>query len=273
MPKIASTNTIKPPAKPVPKKQNPKRIIIRILLIVFIVLILMVVAVISGAGKVVGQVIPLPAAVIGPKVLWTNTLPLTDAAQFTKTLQIEILRQIAAKRKVYVTEQDRQAGLAELASTSGKEISFAELNFAQKQAFNELLLTNKLKTWFYGQKVLNSNAYTKVSEIQDQLSRGTSFEALADTYNQDPASAWSSGELAAIPANDIVAELRDVLTKTEPGNILVAASRNGIHLFLVLPAPEGSVKARQIFLAGGDFNVWLAQERTQIPIRIFIRPN
>jgi peptidyl-prolyl cis-trans isomerase SurA len=85
-------------------------------------------------------------------------------------------------------------------------------------------------------------AMRKAQMLMEKLKGGTTFSQLAMDYSEDPQSAPQGGDLGYISATSLAkapAELRNVVTKSEPGNVNVV-SAGGAHTLVLLVARESA---------------------------------
>lgn len=85
-----------------------------------------------------------------------------------------------------------------------------------------------------------AEAQHKVDLLMERLRAGTDFSSLAMDYSEDAQSAAQGGDLGFVPASalkQVPAPLRDVVLKSEPGNVNVVSS-GGAHTIVLLVSRE-----------------------------------
>jgi peptidyl-prolyl cis-trans isomerase SurA len=85
-------------------------------------------------------------------------------------------------------------------------------------------------------------ALHKVDMLMERLRAGADFGSLAMDYSEDPQYAPQGGDIGFIPASalkQVPAQLRDVVLKSEPGNVNVVSS-GGAHTIVLLIAREAA---------------------------------
>jgi peptidyl-prolyl cis-trans isomerase SurA len=90
---------------------------------------------------------------------------------------------------------------------------------------------------------LNDDATTpaeadrKVQMLSEKIKAGVDFGTLATDYSEDPQSAPQGGDLGFIPAsalNKVPAALRDVVLKSEPGNVRTVSQGNAYTIVMLV---------------------------------------
>lgn len=85
-----------------------------------------------------------------------------------------------------------------------------------------------------------AEAQRKAAMLMERLKTGSDFAELAMDYSEDPQTAQNGGDLGFIPASaleQVPPQLKDVVLKSEPGNVNVVSAGGG-HTLVLLVARE-----------------------------------
>ena len=197
---------------------------------------------------------------------------------------------VAAQHGVSVSSSELNTQLnniksqANQQSPNGFNALLGQYNLNEKQFTNDVLkpelLFTDLNLWFNSQRNLNSKEYDLADSIKAQLTSASSssstFASLVQQYSQDDTSKQTNGDLGFVDINNLLPEFKTALDGTKPGDIKIAASRYGIHIFQVVardnngPSSTPRAEVKQIFLNGEDFNAWYTNETKNIKIKKLI---
>lgn len=122
-----------------------------------------------------------------------------------------------------------------------------------------------IKFWFYSQKNLNENAWSKAEKILSDLKAGADFGTLAKTYSDDRQSLALEGDFGPQNLKDMLFEIREPLAALNAGETAIIPSRLGLHVIQVYKKGNSEngqdvVYLKQIFLKGSDFESWVLEE-------------
>lgn len=110
-------------------------------------------------------------------------------------------------------------------------------------------------------------AQQKVQMLLEKLRGGADFATLAMDYSEDPQTLAQGGDLGFIPASALQQSspaLREVVTKTEPGNVTTARAGNAILLVMVVSREEPGQRTLDTPNVRESIREMLTRTRTEI---------
>jgi peptidyl-prolyl cis-trans isomerase SurA len=110
-------------------------------------------------------------------------------------------------------------------------------------------------------------ARQKVQMLLEKLRGGTDFASLAMDYSEDPQTLAQGGDLGFIPASALQQSspmLREVVTKTQPGNVTTATAGNALMLVMVVSREDPGQRTLETPNVRENIRNMLKQTRTQI---------
>lgn len=147
-----------------------------------------------------------------------------------------------------------------------------DLNTFKNQAVKQSVLQDKLSKWFNEQESLNNEPYAKARELLQQLDSGTSFEDVANRYNQDPASQNFAGDSGFVASSDLLPEFQNGIKDIAINDKKLIVSRYGLHIIKVIAVEEKEIDGKkekyynlqQIFIKPNDFTKWFSEQSNNI---------
>ena len=249
--------------------------------------------------------VPLPAAIVGKKLLFAQDL--IDRVELSKKLanaqgaddatapedlrsqvydrlvDAKKLEAIAGEKKVSVTSDQINQEYKDIVDQygEGNEAKFADdlrqsygLNSSQfKDKVLRLdVLQSNLAIWFNGQESLNQKAYQLAGDLKAKLQNGESFESVAAAYTQDEAMKNFAGDSGFLPFTDLLPEYQAALKDAKPGDLKLVPGRSGLLLIKVLERDNNGdngadrIHLQQIFVETSSFADWYQKESSDIKV-------
>lgn len=169
--------------------------------------------------------------------------------------------------------QRQSAGLSAAGQgTAEQALAAAGLNDGtfKNELINRQVEAANLQTWFYGQRALNTGAYSAADSILAALSSGQTFEDLAKKYSQDPQTSELGGDNGFIPADRMLPEALAALQDLPPNQVKLVPTRYGLEIIKYLGQADAGGQAayhlEHIFLQGGDFFSWYAEQSAKLRV-------
>lgn len=243
----------------------------------------------STKEKVLSKV-PLPVALVNTKPIYSNDLYkrlkvaegiMTATGQTNPDLRKQILSNLIDNRKIALLAGERniqidrseiddaykalyqelpgqgEADLAkELEQTYGLSVDTLKSDILQPS-----LVREHLSIWFNSQESLNKDQYAKARDLLNQLDTGSSFDEVANKYNQDVGSKDFAGDQGFVDEGSMLPEFRSEISMMSQGQQKLIPSRYGLHIIRLNGIEDNengkSYSIQQIFLIPSDFNAWL----------------
>lgn len=130
---------------------------------------------------------------------------------------------------------------------------------------------NYVAFWYYSQKNLNAESYSKAENLAQRAKSGESMEVLARNYSEEDFSRYFSGEAGQIRIADILPEIAGRLSSMQPGEVGVIPSRHGLHVVKLENRNENFYELKQIFVSGLGFEKWEAAVLAELKPRKILR--
>lgn len=151
----------------------------------------------------------------------------------------------------------------------------SEDKFKNEVLYPELLLTNT-RTWFYSQKNLNVEAYTKAAAIIEELQNKLPFQEAVTKYSQDPSSIGTKGDLGFLSSEELLPELQSYFDTGKIDELQIVPSRFGIHILKINQNNTDSENLNtkkqllQIYLPGSNFDAWLNEQFQSMTVKTLL---
>ncbi|MEK7075691.1 MAG: peptidylprolyl isomerase [Patescibacteria group bacterium] len=280
------------------KAKTKKRIWFLILgLILLFILQAYILPVSSVLGKKLFRYIPLPAMFVNSKVVtlgeYFTRFDVSEEVKKTKlsTEQKELLiNQLVLNKIAYsllfakgvtVSSKDVDSAYTLLKETTqkselAKEYKLSESQFKDWFVYPDVVKT-KLSVWLASNRKLNKDAFSKYDLIMSKLDSGSGFDDVAIAYSEDALSAQLGGDLGYVSYKDLIPEYFREIESAKDTKVHTVYSRYGIHIFKVLasdskgPKDSKRYKVQQIFIKTGDFEQWLAAQKSSYTILRLVR--
>jgi peptidyl-prolyl cis-trans isomerase SurA len=109
-------------------------------------------------------------------------------------------------------------------------------------------------------------ARQKLQMLLEKLRGGADFASLAMDYSEDPQTLAQGGDLGFVPSSALQQSpmLREVVTKTQPGNVTTATAGNALMLVMVVAREDPGQRTLDTPNVRDDIRDMLKQTRTQI---------
>jgi hypothetical protein len=286
----------------------------KIILIVCIVLVLAVVGSLAWlytgqqtqAKEKIFQKIPLPAALVGNKIVNMKDILARyalaeslykDQEGFNgQELKTTILNKlitdaqtagVANKHKVTLSAADindqyqrlveevAEGDMGKLEELIKENYKLSIDEFKTKVVVPELLKA-VLTVWYNEQENLNQNVYKKIAEAKAQLDQNTPFGDVVNAYSEDENSKAVQGDVGFVEVKDLLPEFHKVLDTAKDGEVALVHSRYGHHLIKVLARDNSAenngsrIHIQEIFFDAQGFDDWLRIEQESINVRRFL---
>lgn len=218
-----------------------------------------------------------------------DRLKIKEKDLLDKLVEDEIVEALAKKKGITVTTEEADKDILDKVNQSGDNKTFA-LNLKQNydwsiNAFRDKVVIpqmylKKLVVWYDQNDETAKKSKEEMLAVQKELdSKGGNFEELAKKYSEGE-SASSGGDLGWFKKEELVAEVAEKVYTMKNGEISdLIESPLGWHLVFLEDQRETEkdgqkikeVKIKQIFLYGGSFLEWLAKEKNNFSVWIFVR--
>ena len=215
----------------------------------------------------------------------------TDGKQKLKTLQGQVLqelrqdaivRQLATKYKLTVTDKEVQTQVDQITKSAGglakvqdvlKKFYGWSLNDLKKKISFQLL-QQKVTTQVQSDPGLNTQAKNQATSVLKQIQAGGDFATLAKKYSQD-SSAANGGDLGFFGKGQMVKAFEDAAFALQPGQVSgLVKTQYGYSIIKVTEynADHSQVHASQILIKPVDFTQYLQTQLKQAKIHQYIHP-
>ncbi len=201
--------------------------------------------------------------------------------QVLQQLQQEaMVRQIAAKQKVTVSEKEVKEQVDQITKSAGgdekvKEVLKKFYGWDQndlKKKIRFQLLKQKTTEKLQNDESLNKQTKSKADDVLKQVQGGGDFAELAKKYSQD-SSAANGGDLGTFGRGQMVKEFEEAAFKLEPGQTSeLVKTQYGYHVIKVLEKNGDQVHAAHILVKGLDFDQYVQDELKKAKVQQFIKP-
>ncbi|HEX7259504.1 MAG TPA: peptidylprolyl isomerase [Candidatus Saccharimonadia bacterium] len=203
--------------------------------------------------------------------------------QELKRLQQEtVIKQLASKNKVKVTDKEIDQQVDQITKSAGGEAKVKDvlkkfygwdINDLQKKIHMQLL-QQKVAAKIQSDPKLAAQAKTKADDVLKKVNGGGDFAALAKQYSQD-SSAANGGDLGFFSKGQMVKPFEDAAFGQEPGQVSkLVKSQFGYHIIKTLEfnADKSQVHAAHILIKTVDFDQFLKDEVAKAKVNQFIHP-
>lgn len=129
------------------------------------------------------------------------------------------------------------------------------------------LLTNSLRTWFSGQRDLNTKTYTLADELVAKITKVEDMGGLSRTYSADETEKASQGDLGFLEITELLPEIRETVSSMQLGDVKIIPSRVGVHIIRLEAKIENQLHLREIFLNTENYSAWQIAELNKFKIK------
>lgn len=228
------------------------------------------------------------------QVDWTDQVNLDRLPAFLdgeveRMVSMELLRQIAERDGIVITDEDvqQQVQTAEQEIISGGQYdsleSFMKANDLTREKFETLIREQVLADrmvaahggpseveQIHARHILLDDEKT-AQEVKDKLAAGESFEDLAKIHSTDTTNRDQGGDLGWFPRDMMVPEFDEAAFALQPGETSdIVKTQFGYHIIRV---DERGVRALEEPILGQvreqNFSSWLEEERKAADIELF----
>lgn len=201
--------------------------------------------------------------------------------QVLQQLQQEaVVRQIASKQKVTVSDQEVKDQVNEITKSAGGEEKVKEVlnkfygwdkgDLEKKIRFQ--LLKQKTSEKLQNDESINAQAKSKAEEALKEVKAGGDFAELAKKYSQD-SSAANGGDLGFFSKGQMVPEFEKVAFELQPGQTSeLVKTKYGYHIIKVTEKKDDQVRASHILIKGIDFDQYVEEELKKAKVDQYIKP-
>jgi parvulin-like peptidyl-prolyl isomerase len=218
-------------------------------------------------------------------------LQIKERAVLNKLIEDIIVRRLAEKRGIRISEAEVNKGVETALQNSGGTYRQLALSlkanygwtvddFKNKIVKNQLYL-QKLFDW-YKRAVKNTDSYQEAENVLNKINvQKDNFKELAEKYSEGE-SARQQGEFNWMRMEQIIPEVAEEVKKMKPGEISgVIISPLGLHIVKLedrkSSEEEGGeigmsgeqVRLRQIFFRKDNFVDWLQQQKKLTAVKVF----
>ncbi|HUF48944.1 MAG TPA: SurA N-terminal domain-containing protein [Vicinamibacterales bacterium] len=155
-----------------------------------------------------------------------------------RELLVDKLIQQEVNDRVSVTDQE----ISDFYAANRDRFNVAETQYRIAQIVVTSVRDPGLRNRQNNDATTPAQAEQKVQMLMERLKAGDDFAQLAMDFSEDPQSAPQGGDLGFVPASAlerVPPELRDVVLKSEPGNVSIV-SAGGAHTLVLLVARENA---------------------------------
>jgi hypothetical protein len=194
----------------------------------------------------------------------------------------EIVRQLAHKYKVSVSNKEVQAQVDQITKSAGgtqkvnevlkKFYGWSQNDLRKKIEFQ--LLKQKVASAVSNDGSVNAQAKAKAQDVLNKVKAGGDFAALAKQYSQD-SSAANGGDLGFFGKGQMVKPFEDTAFSQQPGQISgLVKSQYGYHIIKTVEfnADKSQVHAAHILIKTVDFDTYLSDQLKQAKVSHYIHP-
>lgn len=218
-----------------------------------------------------------------------DRLKIKEKDIFDKLVEDKMIEKLAQEKGIIVTEKEADKEILDKVNQAGENKIFA-LNlkqnydwsvkdFRDKVVIPQMSL-KKLTAWYYQNDEKARLSKEKMISVQKELDpSGKNFEELAKKYSEGE-SAQNGGDLGWFKKEELVSEVAEEAYAMKKGEVSdLIESSLGWHLIFLEDQRETEkdgqkiqeVKIKQIFLRKGNFLEWLAKEKNNFGVWIFVR--
>ncbi len=203
--------------------------------------------------------------------------------QELKRLQQEaIVKQLASKHNVKVTDKDIDKQVEQITKSAGGEAKVKDV-LKKFYGWNMGDLRSKIKMQLLQQKVaekiqsdpkLAAQAKAKADDVLKKVNANGDFAALAKQHSQD-SSAANGGDLGFFGKGQMVKPFEDAAFGQEPGQVSkLVKTQFGYHIIKTIEfnADKSQVHAAHILIKTVDFDQFLKDEVAKAKVNQFIHP-
>lgn len=209
-----------------------------------------------------------------------------EASNLERMIKNTIVRQVAKKRGVKVTQADIDAEIKTVADNAGSEEKMKQLikdsyNWTIKEFEDKViapyLYEKKLSENISNDASFNQAAQDKANTALAAVKEGKkSFEELATEYSEDPSAAQNKGDLGWFGKGVMVQEFEDAAFSMKKGEVSDLIHTDfGYHIIKILDtrtaangAPE--VHAEHILIRQPSFSDWMQDQLDAAKIKRYL---
>jgi parvulin-like peptidyl-prolyl isomerase len=204
-----------------------------------------------------------------------------------RLVQMEILKEEAARRNITVSQKDIDDEYANFQKSGGGEDPSVKildmygwtLNQFKEKVMRPYLLQQKLAEALSKDEGLNGKAEAKAKDILAQLKAGGDFAKLAKDNSADPGSASQGGELGWFDAGVMVPEFEKAAFALKPGELSdLVKTQYGYHIIkmeeITKDKKTGKVtkaKASHILIAGPSLQEYLDGKLKEAKVAKYVK--
>ena len=190
-----------------------------------------------------------------------------------------VVRQLAAKNKVTVSNAEVKTQLDQITKSAGGEAKLKEvLNKYYGWNVNDLkkkiqfqLLKQKLQDKLTSDPAYDAQAKAKAQDVLKQVQANGDFAALAKKYSHDT-SAANVGELGSFGKGQMVPEFEAAAYALQPGQVSgLVKTKYGYHIIKVNSRNGDQIDASHILIKPLDFDEYLAQQTKDAKTVVFLK--
>ncbi len=190
-----------------------------------------------------------------------------------------VVAQLAAQKKVKVTDKDVNALLDELYKRyGGKDTLMKTLGQIYgwdlgdlKQVVNKQLLAKKLEEKVTSDPALEAQAKAKAQDVLGKVKGGGDFSELAKQYSQ-ASDASTGGDLGTVAKGQLPEEIQKAFDALQPGQVSdLVKTAYGFEIIKVLEKTGDNTHAQHIVINTIDFNDYFTGELKKAKVKTYIK--